>query len=121
MAKWIEYTGSDEQIKEMLFAANKHGVMIIHHNGELCPGIFTDANELSQHLDKRTKYPIRMFLLCQPHQYADIIKIWAETGCEVYVQYTKPTRDGFNMEWFSDCTAAPNWSILGAEYRLTPF
>ena len=78
--EWIEYTGSDKQIKEMLLAANRHGVMIIHHNGELCPGIFTDSNELAQHLDKRTKYPIKMFLLCQPHPYADLIKIWADTG-----------------------------------------
>lgn len=119
--EWIEYIGSDEQIKEMLFAANKHGVMIIHHNGELCPSIFTDANELSQHLDKRTKYPIKMFWLCQPHPYADLINIWRLSGCPVYVRYTEPTEDGLNMRWRTIKTNTPDWNIPGAEYRLTPF
>ena len=131
--EWIEYIGSDEQIKEMLFAANKHGVMIIHHNGELCPSIFTDANELSQHLDKRTKYPIKMFWLCQPHPYADLIKIWADTGCPVWVRPTKPyefkisdylnnptTKLMVDHRGVYLITTAPDWNIPG-EYSLTPF
>ena len=117
--EWIEYDGSDEQIKEMLFAANKHGVMIIHHNGELCPAIFTDANELAQHLDKRTKYPIKMFLLCQPHPYADLIKIWADTGCPVWVK--RPIAVLRIGEPIVFKTTNPDWNIPGAEYRLTPF
>ena len=130
--EWIEYTGSDKQIKEMLLAANRHGVMIIHHNGELCPGIFTDSNELAQHLDKRTKYPIKMFLLCQPHPYADLIKIWADTGCPVWVKVTKRNDwvryiDGVYykpramVHEYLEPTTKPDWNIPGAEYRLTPF
>ena len=130
--EWIEYTGSDKQIKEMLLAANRHGVMIIHHNGELCPGIFTDSNELAQHLDKRTKYPIKMFLLCQPHPYADLIKIWADTGCPVWVKVTKRNDwvryiDGVYykpramVHEYLEPTTKPDWNIPGAEYSLTPF
>jgi len=123
MSEWIEYTGSDEQLKEILFAANKHGVMIIHHNGELCPSIFTDANELSQHLDKRTKYPIKMFWLCQPHPYADMIKIWADTGCPVLVRHDVTTQfPSFSMtKTLVRKTSRPDWNIPGAEYSLTPF
>lgn len=134
MSEWIEYTGSDEQLKEILFAANKHGVMIIHHNGELCPSIFTDANELSQHLDKRTKYPIKMFWLCQPHPYADLINIWRLSGCPVWVRPTKPyefkisdylnhptTRLMVDGKGVYLITTTPYWNIPGAEYSLTPF
>lgn len=128
MSEWKEYTGSDEQIREMLFAANKHGVMIIHHNGELCCEPFMDAGELEQHLDKRTKYPIKMFLLCHPHPCADLIKIWADTGCQVWIKANnfrdllhivgtlKDIQDGNVLK-----TTKPDWNIPGAEYSLTPF
>lgn len=115
-SEWIKYIGSDEQIEEMLFAANKHGVMIIHHNGELCPGIFTDANELSQHLDKRTKYPIKMFWLCQPHPYADLIKIWADTGCPVWYRHKLVIASG-ECDPFHLPFSYPDI----CEYSLTPF
>ena len=130
--EWIEYTGSDKQIKEMLLAANRHGVMIIHHNGELCPGIFTDSNELAQHLDKRTKYPIKMFLLCQPHPYADLIDVWRLSGCPVWV-IIEGSANNLNLasmgyteyKWTGKysifVTTKPDWNIPGAEYRLTPF
>lgn len=113
--EWIEYNGSDKQIAEMLFAANKHGVMIIHHNGELCPAIFTDANELYQHLDKRTKYPIKAFLLCKPHPYADLIKIWADTGCPVYAKH-KATGQTDEV-----CGPRVDWNHEEWEFSLTPF
>lgn len=63
-----------------------------------------------------------------PHPYADLIKIWADTGCPVWVRCP-----AHKYEWDSslgniivdyiktEATNTPNWNISGAEYRLTPF
>jgi len=56
-----------------------------------------------------------------PHPYADLIKIWADTGCPVWVRYTEPTEDGLNIRWRTIKTNTPDWNIPGAECRLTPF
>lgn len=107
MTKWIGYTGSDEQIEEI--QKSKHGVMtedfIIIDGGAplrdlLCIG------------DK--------YLICQPHPYADEIKIWADTGCMIYVR--EPIDYAMTGDMYKDyATAQPNWNIPNAEYRLTPF
>jgi hypothetical protein len=57
-----------------------------------------------------------MLRLCQPHPYADLIKIWADTGCPVWVKEGKELARPFIYE-----TSKPDWNIPGAEYRLTPF
>ena len=73
------------------------------------------------------------YLICQPHPYADLIKIWADTGCPVWVRPTKPYE--FEISDYENhpttklmvdhkgvylITTAPDWNIPG-EYRLTPF
>ena len=85
MAKWIEYTGSDEQIEEIKAADN--GVMF-----EYVAGIGTDNfifkyKDDRYHIDNRiANKAISKYLICEPHPYADLIKIWADTGCEVWVK-----------------------------------
>ena len=117
MAKWKKYTGSDEQIEEI--QKSKHGVMtedfIIIDGGAplrdlLCIG------------DK--------YLICQPHPYADIIKIWADTGCPVWIRLFQSDRYSVNFDYIevtdtadhsTYMTTKPDWNIPEAEYRLTPF
>lgn len=112
MAKWIKYTGSDEQLEEI--QKSKHGVMTEDF-------IVIDGRApIHDLLCIGDKYLIR-----QPHPYADEIKIWADTGCEVYIrEHHNNYYDGvLESTDYHDLppTGKPNWSIPGAEYRLTPF
>ena len=108
MSEWIEYTGSDEQIEEINNA--KHG--------------FRTRLNKKGHTE---------FIICQPHQYADLIKIWADTGCPVWVRPTKPYE--FEISDYENhpttklmvdhigvylITTVPDWNTPD-EYSLTPF
>ena len=106
MAKWIEYTGSDEQIEEINNA--RYGILAKNNFNYIWPDIY-------EHFDFA---PIGAteYLICQPHPYADLIKIWADTGCEVWVKEGKSHRQPFIY-----VTDKPDWNIPGAEYRLTQF
>lgn len=103
MTKWIEYTGSDEQIYEI--QKSKHGVMtkdFIVIDGS------TPIHDLLCIGDK--------YLICQPHPYADEIKIWADTGCPVYWKSKAGGGYGICHEYF------PPFAHPGDfECRLTPF
>ena len=107
MAKWIEYTGSDEQIEEI--QKSEHGVMtedFIVIDGS------APINDLLCIGDE--------YLICQPHPYANEIKIWADTGCEVYVR--EPIDYAMTGYMYKDyATDQPNWNIPNAIFRLTPF
>lgn len=118
MAKWIEFTGSDGQIEEI--QKSEHGWM----TEDLI--IIDGSAPIYDLISIGNKY-----LICEPHPYADIIKIWADTGCEVYVRITSTgTKDEFPelAEYIESVehtetyvTDKPKWNIPGAEYRLTPF
>lgn len=122
MTKWIEYTGSDEQIAEM-----KTGFIYRNKSGAQSDLILTASNFISpQHLKNYlNNVETTYILICEPHPYADLIKIWADTGCEVYIrEHHNNYYDGvLESTDYHDLppTGKPNWSIPGAEYRLTPF
>ena len=121
MAKWIEYTGSDKQISDI--QTSEHGWMTEDF-------ITIDGSApIHDLISVGEKY-----LICQPHPYADLIKIWADTGCPVWVRPRKPyefkisdylnhptTRLMVDGEGVYLITTTPDWNILGAEYSLTPF
>lgn len=123
MSEWIKYTGSDEQIAEMLNA--KNGVSLRYENGKQREHILKDFFNLN---GIREPYE---YLICQPHPLADMICQWARTGQFVWIRMTehaywisrlgeydgKFTKDGKVVikSWY------PNWNISGAEYSFQPF
>ena len=117
--EWIEYTGSEDQIKEIKSASN--GV-IFEYVGSF--GIDTSVFKYAKdkyHIDNRLENKaIAKYLICQPHPYADLIKIWADTGCPVWCRV--PLDYLMLGDIYEDLvTNTPDWNIPGAEYRLTPF
>ena len=136
MSEWIEYTGSDEQLKELLTTKSKFMVdnkwSVFHKPTTLnMPATEDNLNWLAALL-RDTK--VKNYLICQPHPYADLIKIWADTGCPVWVRPTKPyefkisdylnhptTRLMVDEKGVYLITTTPDWNIPGAEYSLTPF
>ena len=121
MAKWIEYTGSDEQLKELLTTKSKFMVdnkwSVFHKPTTLnMPATEDNLNWLASLL-RDTK--VKRYLICQPHPYADLIKIWADTGCPVWVK--RPIAVLRIGEPIVFKTTNPDLNIPGAEYRLTPF
>ena len=126
MAKWIEYTGID--IHQALNAA-KHGFLLKGNYFEGSIKYTINASKVFYFDDiDRLKMQITEHLICAPHPYADEIKIWADTGCPVWVRYMHRKGEwddalGFSMFDYlkTESTNEPNWNIPGAEYRLTPF
>lgn len=135
MAKWIEYTGSDEQIEEMCKPGCIYAVMDV--SGKVFgPYVWFDT---SNHPDPRLREfndlksqlntaSIKQYLICEPNPYADIIKIWADTGCPVWVRYMHCKGEWDNALGFvmfdylkTEITTTPDWNIPAAEYRLTSF
>lgn len=114
MAKWIEHTGSDEQIAEMENA--KNGFICKNDYGYTWGDVYIDWS----------KCPIGAthYLICNPHPYADMICQWARTGQPVWVRYAKVCHFGQTSE-YEICnqiaTPTPDWNIPGAEYSFTPF
>lgn len=107
MAKWKKYTGSDQQIEEI--RKSKYGVMTEDFI------VIDGSAPLHDLLCIGDKY-----LICQPHPYADEIKIWADTGCEVYVR--EPIDYAMTGDMYKEyVTDQPNWNIPNAIFRLTPF
>ena len=111
MAKWIEYTGSDEQIEEIY---NNECMLRLPSGNEVSKSKFVFVSDLPKILEIISHY-----LICEHHPYADIIKIWADTGCDVWVRYEWRDSTGPHSDTY--VTNEPDWNIPGAEYRLTPF
>ena len=129
MSEWIKYDGSDEQIEEIL--NSKNGFSYIRDTGD---------KDIKVYLSPLTKtYLIgllsdcKQYLINNQHPYADLIKIWADTGCPVWVRPTKPyefkisdylnhptTKLMVDHRGVYLITTAPDWNIPG-EYSLTPF
>ena len=126
MSEWIEYTGGDEQLTELLTTDSKFMVdnewSVFHKPTRLNLPVTEDNLNWLAGLLRDTK--VKKYLICQPHPYADLIKIWADTGCPVWIKelvrnYT--FSDCFNNKFDITKTNTPDWNIPGAEYRLTPF
>ena len=127
MSEWIKYDGSDKQIREIK-SAKSYLVMGIDI-GEECsrfvsgPLVWVDT---SDHIDQRIRAQSNLkeqmeasnvthYLICQPHPYADLIKIWADTGCPVYAKH-KATGQTDEV-----CGPRVDWNHEEWEFSLTPF
>ena len=134
--EWIEYTGGDEQLTELLTTDSKFMIdnewSVFHKPTRLNLPVTEDNLNWLAGLLCDTK--VKKYLICQPHPYADLIKIWADTGCPVWVRPTKPyefkisdylnhptTRLMVDGKGVYLITTTPYWNIPGAEYSLTPF
>ena len=123
--EWIEYTGSGRQIGEINASES---FLLKRKDGEIS-FILQPPFEPNE-MDSET---IAEYLICKPHQYADLIKIWTDTGCPVWVRPTKPYE--FEISDYENhpttklmvdhkgvylITTTPDWNI-SAEYSRTPF
>ena len=125
MSEWIEYTGSNEQIEEM-----KGGFLYRTTSGSQSDIALNESNfDSIDHL-KTWMRGATHYLAAKPHQYADLIKIWADTGCPVWVKgdikvMSHLLHTGNKVTPYPTYTVIkttkPDWNIPGAEYRLTPF
>ena len=129
MTEWIEYTGSDAQIEEIVNA--EHGFIV-----ESQHSIF-NTPPIDLHLggfdggfirDKFALTSIKYYLLCEPHPLSAMICQWAKTGQPVWVKVffaTKKTDDYefvyANTQYSVYKTTNPDWGIQDAEYSFTPF
>ena len=125
--EWIKYDGSDKQIAEINDSVLRHGFILRNRYGSISP-VMKQPWHVALIGDKDTTH----YLICKPHPYADLIKIWADTGCPVWVKVTKRNDwvryiDGVYykpramVHEYLEPTTKPDWNIPGAEYRLTPF
>ena len=107
MSEWIEYTGSDEQNRDIL--GSKADVLFMYSNGvhRLRSSMFTGDWK------HRT---LTHYLICQPHPYADLIDIWRLSGCQVWYKHKLVAASG-------ECSAfhLPFSYPDICEYSLTPF
>ena len=110
--EWIKYDGSDKQIAEINDSVLRHGFILRNRYGSISP-VMKQPWHVALIGDKDTTH----YLICKPHQYADLIKIWADTGCPVYIRYYHT----FYCELVVRVTNLPHWDIPDAEYSLTPF
>lgn len=129
--EWIEYTGSDEQIEEMLDAV-ENGFLL---NSTRAAGVFKGGDFMSSsHLSGYLEYcEVTHYLICQPHPLADMICQQARTRQPVWIRIkgylpmnTLHEDDLVDMLTHRGAviitTNKPNWHIPGgAEYRLSPF
>ena len=118
MSEWIEYTGSDEQLKELLTTKSKFMVdnnkwSVFHKPTTLnMPATEDNLNWLAALL-RDTK--VKNYLICQPHPYADLIDIWRLSGCPVYAKH-KATGQTDEV-----CGPRVDWNHEEWEFSLTPF
>ena len=108
MTEWIEYTGSDEQIEEIVNA--EHGFIV-----ESQHSIF-NTPPIDLHLggfdggfirDKFALTSIKYYLLCEPHPLSAMICQWAKTGQPVWYRAL-------------DCKSFTG-QCLNDEFNLYPF
>jgi len=72
MTKWIEYTGSDEQIEEI---NNSKCFLLKRKDGAISFVLYPPYHP--NNMDSETTIE---YLIGSHHPYADLIKIWADTG-----------------------------------------
>jgi len=117
--EWIEYTGSEDQVKEI----NESKCFLLKRKDGAVSFVLHPPLVMNEIDDEVTTH----YLIGQPHPYDDLIKIWADTGCPVWVRSNNLCYEDNNSNvWerfglYVTSTTRPNWNIPGAEYRLTPF
>ena len=108
--QWIKYDGSDKQIAEINDSVMRHGFILRNKYGSISP-VIKQPWHVTLIGDRDTTH----YLICQPHPYADVIKIWADTGCPVYAKHRetgqKCALQGPRIDWNYE-----EW-----EFSLTPF
>ena len=109
--EWIKYDGSDKQIAEINDSVLRHGFILRNRYGSISP-VMKQPWHVALIGDKDTTH----YLICKPHQYADLIKIWADTGCQVWYKHKLVAASGecgpFHLPFsYPDI----------CEYSLTPF
>lgn len=138
MSEWIEYTGIDEQLAMLL---TMHDKFIVDSKSSIlnkptCLKLAenqTNIDWLKKHFSRNK---VTRFLICKPHPYTDLIKIWTDTGCPVYIKIpTNLLTSSFHDYWdktknyncisesypLAIVTNTPDWNIPDAEYSLTLF
>jgi hypothetical protein len=122
MSGWKEYTGSDEQIAEIL------DCVPVAYIVKWPNGIQSDILRDGDHDHIYDYGNPSHYLICNPHPLADMICEQARTGQPVWIKTYRILSYSSRYEFVearSDCsiykTTEPNWSIPKAEYSFTPF
>jgi len=110
MSEWIEYTGSDEQIEEMKGGFLYRTTSDSQSDIALNESHFDSIDHLKTWMRGATHY-----LAAKPHPYADLIKIWADTGCPVYAKHRAT---GQTVELYGPRV---DWNYEEWEFSLAPF
>lgn len=112
MAKWKKYTGSDEQLEEI---NNSKCFLLKRKDGAISFVLYPPYHP--NNMDSETTIE---YLIGSHHPYADLIKIWADTGCEVWVR--EPIDYAMTGDMYKEyVTYHPDWNIPNAKFRLTQF
>lgn len=137
MSEWKEFTGSEDQIHEMI-AADEWIVKYIHSTAPECTKI-SEINMGVPFYHEIEGYVVKEYLICNPHPLEDMICQQARTGQDVFVHIAGTIyanyiahRAAQDMDYFHSyynkkleattyITKKPNWNIPGAEYSFTPF
>lgn len=124
MTEWKEYTGSDEQIAEIINC--KTDVLCRYVNG-------TEKFKSEMFIgDWKHKF-LTQYLICNPHQLADMICQQSRTGQPVWVKVTNIENSLHTYfinthtlvyrcaKYSVHVTATPVWNIPNAEYSFTEY
>jgi len=115
--EWIKYDGSDKQIEAL--ASVKTMIRVRYVNGREVNWSYTHTLFKSKDDAKAILETAIAYLICQPHPYADLIKIWADTGCPVWWRDKKTDRHGECLS--NGVDHYPFYAPEHYRYSLTPF
>lgn len=116
MSEWIKYTGSDEQIDEIMKCTG----FIVDSQYSVFKAVSTfrsvHKSDKRWLIDHFSEYDVKQYLICNPHPLADMICQQARTGQPVWV------KEGIDcMKPFIYETYHPDWNIPNTEYSFTLF
>lgn len=114
MSQWIEYTGSDEQIEEILYA----GGYIIRTDTGYESDIRMVVGKREGLVSELNDGNVTHYLICQKHPLADMIERWARTGQPVWWRPKNSEIWGNASSW--GCDYIP-WHNPGYEFSFAPF
>lgn len=129
MPEWKTYTGSNEQISEMM----KPGTVVTTRVGDyqVSPWLWLDTKnhpdvrlrntpDLKTDLDQSG---VTEYLICQPHPYAKEIETWIQTGQPVYWQSKNDLK--FYGQCYTELTEVEDHPPFAypevCNYSFTPF
>lgn len=119
--EWIVYTGSDEQLHEILTSDVGFVVDSKCSTFHRSPGTrikFKPNEENILWLKEILRLgEVKKILFCNEHPHAKMIKRWTETGQPVY--YKDINSDESNPVWIL-CQGDPAWNRF-TEYSFDPF